>query len=64
MKYPLVQVGMLRETSSYCKTPILPVARSDKSKWCLVHDLGAINNIVKDWPAEVPELHMLLTNVT
>lgn len=59
----LQQAGVLIETSAYCNTPILPVEKVDKSKWRLVHDLRAINEITEDWPAEVPNPHTLLTNV-
>ncbi len=59
----LVEAGVLVESNSYCNTPILPVAKADKSKWRLVHDLRAVNEVVEDWPAEVPNPHTLLTNV-
>ncbi len=39
----LVKAGALIESASYCNTPILPVAKADKSKWQLVHDLRAVN---------------------
>ncbi len=42
---------------------ILSVAKADKSKWHLVHDLRAVNEVVEDWPAEVPNPHTLLSNV-
>jgi hypothetical protein len=58
----IMAVRVLIETNSYSNTPILPVAKVDKSKWRLVHDLRAVNEIVEDWPAEVPNLHMLLIN--
>ncbi len=59
----LVEAGVLVESNSYCNTPILPVAKADKSKWRLVHYLRAVNEVVEDWPAEVPNPHTLLTNV-
>ncbi|XP_056592765.1 uncharacterized protein LOC130411831 [Triplophysa dalaica] len=59
----LTTAGVLFETSSPCNTPILPVTKADKAKWRLVHDLRAVNDIVEDWPAEVPNPHTLLTNV-
>lgn len=37
--------------------------KSDKSRWCLVHDLRAVNDVVQGWPADVPNPHTLLTNV-
>ncbi len=58
----LMKAGVLVETTSYCNTPILPVAKADKSKWHLVHDLRAVTEVVEDWLAEVPNLHTLLTN--
>ncbi len=44
----LVKAGVLIESASYCNTPILPVAKADKSKWQLVHDLRAVNEVVED----------------
>ncbi len=44
----LVKAGVLIESTSYCNTPILPVAKADKSKWRLVHDLRAVNEVVED----------------
>lgn len=48
---------------NYCNTPIAHVIKAGKSRWCLVHDLRAINEIVGDWTAEVPNPCTLLTNV-
>ncbi len=59
----LLKAGVLIETTSYCNTPIMPVIKADKKRWRLVHDLRAINDIVEDMPAEVPNPHTLLTNV-
>ncbi|MGL4355606.1 MAG: reverse transcriptase domain-containing protein, partial [Aeromonas popoffii] len=39
------------------------MAKADKTKWRLIHDLRAINKIVEDYPAEVPNPHTLLTNI-
>ncbi len=58
-----MKAGVLIETTSYCNTPIMPVIKADKNRWRLVHDLRAINEIVDDLPAEVPNPHTLLTNV-
>ncbi len=41
----------------------MPVIKADKNRWRLVHDLRAINDVIEDLPAEVPNPHMLLTNV-
>ncbi len=51
--------GVLIEMTSYCNTPI----KADKNRWRLVHNLRAINEIVEDLPAEVPNPHTLLMNV-
>lgn len=59
----LMKAGVLVETTSCSNTPILPVAKAYKSKWRLVNDLRAVNEVVEDWPAEVPNPHTLLTNV-
>ncbi len=59
----LIQAGVLVETHSTCNTPIFLVMEADKSKYRLVHDLRMINNVVQDWPAEVPDPHMYLTKV-
>lgn len=59
----LIKAGVLNETVSYCNTPNLLVEKANKSKWRLVHDLRAVNEVVEEWPAEVPNPHTLLTNV-
>lgn len=59
----MVSAGLLIETSGYCNTPILPVAKTDNSKWHLGHDLRAVNEVLEDWPADVPNPPTLLTNV-
>ncbi len=59
----LLKAGVLIETSCYCNTPIMPVIKADKNRWHLVHDPRAINDIVEDMPAEVPNPHMLLMNI-
>ncbi|XP_054648258.1 uncharacterized protein LOC129190003 isoform X1 [Dunckerocampus dactyliophorus] len=59
----LLKAGVLIETHSFCNTPILPVKKAVKSKYRLVHDLRAVNEIVQDSPVEVPNPHTLLTNV-
>ena len=41
----LVKAEVLIETTSYCNTPIMPVIKSDKNRWRLVHDLRAINEM-------------------
>uniref|UniRef100_A0A3B3BQX6 ribonuclease H n=1 Tax=Oryzias melastigma TaxID=30732 RepID=A0A3B3BQX6_ORYME len=59
----LLEAGVLTEVHSPCNTPILPLLKADKSKYRLVHDLRAVNEVVQDWPADVPNPHTLLTNI-
>ena len=59
----LITAGVLIETKSNCNTPLLPVLKADKEKWRLVHDLRAVNDVVEDMHAEVPNPHTLLTNI-
>ncbi|XP_013882160.1 uncharacterized protein LOC106530969, partial [Austrofundulus limnaeus] len=59
----LLEAGILKETRSSCNTPILPVLKTDKSTYRLVHDLRAINEIISDSTAEVPNPNTLLTNI-
>lgn len=59
----LVRAGVLTLICSPCNTPILLVLKADKQKWRLVHDLRAVNDVVEDFSAVVPNLHMLLSNV-
>lgn len=42
------------KTQSPCTTPIYPLLEADKSKYRMVHYLRMINEVVQDWPAEVP----------
>lgn len=55
--------GLVKAGKCHCNTPILPVLKADKSKFRLAHNLRPLNNVVQDWPAEVPNPHNLLTNV-
>ena len=59
----LITAGVLIETKSNCNTPLLPVLKADKEKWRLVHDLRAVNDVVEDMHAEVPNPNTLLTNI-
>lgn len=58
----LLQAGVLTPTTPCGNTLILPVLKADKSKYLLVHDLRAINEVTEDSDAEVPNPHTLLTN--
>ena len=59
----LVQAGVLGITTCpISNMPILPVVKSDNS-YRLVHDLRAINDVVVDFHAEVPDPHTLLLDV-
>ena len=59
----MLEAGVLRKTWSPFNTPFLPVKKADGEKWRLVHDLQAVNEVVQDVLAEVPNPHTLLTNV-
>ena len=59
----LLKAGVLRPTQSPYNTPLLPVRKADGQKWRLVHDLRAVNDVVQDRVAKVPNPHILLTNV-
>jgi len=59
----LMKAGVLVEMQSRCYTPLLPVLKADKQKWRLVHDLSAVNDVVEELQAEVPNQHTLLTNI-
>lgn len=43
----LMKAGVLIETDRVYNTPIFPVLKADKSKYRLVHDLRAINDIIE-----------------
>ncbi|XP_030580076.1 uncharacterized protein LOC115776499 [Archocentrus centrarchus] len=59
----LLKAGVLEITQNpQSNTPLLPVKKPDNS-YRLVHDLRAVNEVVADFPAEVPDLHTLLTQV-
>ncbi|XP_035273023.1 uncharacterized protein LOC118227043 isoform X2 [Anguilla anguilla] len=59
----LLKSGVLRTTQSPYNTPLLPEQKADGEKWRLVHDLRAVNDVVQEMTAEVPNPHTLLTNV-
>ena len=59
----LIAAGVLTTTESKCNTPLLPVLKADKQKWRLVYDLRAVNDVVEDTQAEVPNPHTLFTNI-
>ena len=59
----LLVAGVPRETKSYSNTPLLPVKKADGTKWRLVHDLRAVNEVVEDMPVEVSNPHTVLTNI-
>lgn len=39
------------------------IAKTYKSKCCLVHDLIAVNGVVEDWSPEGPNPYVLLSTV-
>uniref|UniRef100_A0A3B1IGT4 ribonuclease H n=1 Tax=Astyanax mexicanus TaxID=7994 RepID=A0A3B1IGT4_ASTMX len=59
----LVKAGVLKLLQNpQCNTPLLPVKKPDNS-YRLVHDLRAVNEVVADFPAEVPDPHTLLAEI-
>ncbi|KAI3360807.1 hypothetical protein L3Q82_012880 [Scortum barcoo] len=59
----LVKAGVLKTTQNpQCNTPFLPLEKPDGS-YRLVHDLRAVNEVVADFPAEVPDPHTLLAQI-
>lgn len=59
----LVDAGVLYHTTSVCNTPIFPIKKPNGQDYRLVHDLRAINAIVEDNIAIVPDPYTLLSNV-
>ncbi|XP_046899564.1 uncharacterized protein LOC124483259 isoform X1 [Hypomesus transpacificus] len=59
----LLLAGVLIHSRSPANTPICPVRKADRSKYRLVHDLRALNDVVQELEAVVPNPHTLLTNV-
>lgn len=59
----LLQAGVLKITQNpQSNTPLLPLKKPDDS-YRLVHDLRAVNEVVTDFPAEVPDPHTLLAEI-
>ena len=59
----LLKAGVLKITQNpQSNTPLLPVKKPDDS-YRLVHDLRAVNELVADFPAEVPDPHTLLAQI-
>uniref|UniRef100_A0AAQ5XZ28 ribonuclease H n=1 Tax=Amphiprion ocellaris TaxID=80972 RepID=A0AAQ5XZ28_AMPOC len=59
----MLKAGILREIDNpMCLTPIFPVKKTT-SKWRLVHDLRAVNEIVQPLPAKVANPHTILNSL-
>lgn len=59
----LVQAGGLKTVQNpQCNTPLLPVKKPDNT-YRLANDLRVVNEIVIDFPAEVPDPHTLLAKI-
>lgn len=59
----LLKAGVLRIVQNpRSNTPLLPVKKPDNS-YRLAHDLRAVNEVVVDSPADVPDPHTLLAQV-
>ncbi|XP_061634473.1 uncharacterized protein LOC133480455 isoform X2 [Phyllopteryx taeniolatus] len=59
----LLKANVLKITQTpQSNTPLLSLKKPDAS-YRLVHDLRAVNKVVKDFPADVPDPHTLLTQI-
>ena len=59
----LLEAGVLKTTDNpQSNMPLLPLKKPDDS-YRLVHDLRAINEVVTDFPADVPDPHTLLAQI-
>lgn len=59
----LLKADVLKITQNpQSNTPLLPVQKPDDS-YCMVHDLRAVNEVVADFPTEVPDPHTLLAQI-
>ncbi|KAM7417008.1 hypothetical protein PAMA_016903 [Pampus argenteus] len=59
----LLKADVLKITQDpQSNTPLLPLRKPDDS-YRLVHDLRAVNEVVADFPAEVPDPHTLLAHI-
>ncbi len=58
----LKEAGILVTVKSACNTPILPVKKTN-GKWRMVYDLRAVNDVVQEIEAVVPNLYQLLNNI-
>ncbi len=59
----LLKAGVLKITQKpQSNTPLLPVEKPDGS-YRMVHDLRFVNEVVVDFPAEVPDPHTLLAQI-
>uniref|UniRef100_A0A8P4KC93 Peptidase A2 domain-containing protein n=1 Tax=Dicentrarchus labrax TaxID=13489 RepID=A0A8P4KC93_DICLA len=60
----LLKAGVLKITQNpQSNTPLLPVKKPDET-YRMVHDLRAVNEVVTDFPAEVPDPHTLLAQIS
>ncbi len=57
-----IETGVLIESASYFNIFILPGC-DIKLKWCLVHDVRAVDKVLEDWPTGGPNPYVLLLTV-
>lgn len=50
----LLQAGVLNPAKPQGNTAILPILKTDNSKYRLVYDLRVVNEVVEDFDADVP----------
>ncbi len=58
----LKESGILVTVKNACNTPILPVKKTN-GKWRMVHDLRAVNDVVQEIEAVVPNPYQLVNNI-
>ena len=59
----LLRVKVIEITQNpQSNTPLLPILKPDRT-YRMVHDLRAVNEVVTDFPAEVPDPHTLLAQI-
>jgi hypothetical protein len=60
----LLSQGILKETTSPCNTPILPLPKPGRTdEWRFVQDLRAVNNCVVPITPIVPDTHTILSSI-
>lgn len=55
---------LVKKDKVTCNTPIFPVKKASMGKYCLVHDLRAINKVTEQIPPVMANPHTILNQVT